>query len=268
MQRLASFRYIDDIFMTTNETVEVMKQLLEQAGCRDANIKINYNIDASVDFLDVTIINEEGRLRTAVYHKSAAEPYILPFTSDHPRHIHRNIPHAALLRAARLCSDVEDFDKECARLDTSLLLNDYPPSFITSQCDRFFRMNQATMIKDRHDRTDYIRLHQTKLNSSTRKELLLTKRLQDPIETPFVLEQRVWNSSIMYPNYTFDRAYTNRLHDRFHKWWNHFYRYPPSPVKNVTVYLTAKTNATIEQSLINKKPPKEILTLPHNTDEL
>jgi hypothetical protein len=127
--------------MTTNETVEVMKQLLEQVGRRDVNIKINYNIDASVDFLDVTIINEQGRLRTTVYHKSADEPYILPFTSDHPRHIHRNIPHAALLRAARLCSDVEDLDKECARLDMSLLLNDYPPSFVTSQYNRFFRIN-------------------------------------------------------------------------------------------------------------------------------
>ena len=62
------------------------------------NIKINYQIDISVDFLDVTITNENGLLRTSIYHKPAAEPYILPYTSTHPRHIHRNIPYAALLQ--------------------------------------------------------------------------------------------------------------------------------------------------------------------------
>ncbi|CAF4155603.1 unnamed protein product, partial [Rotaria sordida] len=38
---------------------------------------------------------------------------------------------AALLRAARICSNVEDFDMERIRIDLSLLLNEYPPSFIS-----------------------------------------------------------------------------------------------------------------------------------------
>ncbi|CAF3203354.1 unnamed protein product [Rotaria sp. Silwood2] len=120
-------RYIDDIFMATNENIDAIKIQLEKATNRDTNIKINYEIHTSVNFLDVTINNENGCLKTCLYHKTTAEPYILPYTSDHPRHVHRNIPYAALLRAARICSDVYDFNRERIRIDVSLLLNNYPP---------------------------------------------------------------------------------------------------------------------------------------------
>src|SRR5271156_5884989 len=89
-----------------------LKKELEQANNKDINIKINYTINTSVDFLDITIMNENSQLRTSIYHKPTTEPYILPYTSDHPHHIHRNIPYAALLRAARICSHVNDFNSE------------------------------------------------------------------------------------------------------------------------------------------------------------
>ncbi len=84
-------------------------------------------VNTSVDFLDITITNENSQLRTTIYHKPAAEPYILPYTSDHPRHVHHNIPCAALLRAARICSNVHDFNSECIRINISLLLSPPPP---------------------------------------------------------------------------------------------------------------------------------------------
>lgn len=65
--------------------MDYITEQLERASVKDTNTMIEYCIAASVDFLDVNISNEIGRLRTSVYHKSAAEPYILPFTSDHPR---------------------------------------------------------------------------------------------------------------------------------------------------------------------------------------
>lgn len=65
-----------------------------------------------------------------IYHKSASEPYILPYKSDHPRHVHANISYNALLRAARLCSIVEEFDMEQLSTEMILLVNGYPPNFI------------------------------------------------------------------------------------------------------------------------------------------
>ena len=139
-------RYIDDIFMTTNESVDEIQTVLNKAKTKDINIEIECTIDTSVNYLDVTITNENGHLRTSVYHKPTAEPYILPYTSDHPRHIHRNIPYAALLHAARLCSNVDDFNSERIRIDKSLLLNHYPPNFITARFRQFFTINDAMAV--------------------------------------------------------------------------------------------------------------------------
>ncbi|CAF1440615.1 unnamed protein product [Rotaria sordida] len=89
-------RYIDDVFMTTNLTHDEIKVRLDNAHRKDPNIRISYSIQSTIDFLDVTVNNEHGHLKTSIFHKSAAEPYVLPYTSDHPRHVFRNIPYAAL----------------------------------------------------------------------------------------------------------------------------------------------------------------------------
>ena len=93
----------------------------------------------------------------------------MPSTSDHPCHSHRNIPYAALLRAARLCSNVEDFDGERVRSDVSLLLKDYRQEFITQQTDRFFRMNSMHVL-DRLDKKAYSILHRKLFHTPTRRE--------------------------------------------------------------------------------------------------
>ncbi len=67
-------------------------------------------ISTSVNYLDVTITNENGQLKTTIYHKPTTEPYYLSYTSFHPHRYYRNMPYNAILRAARLCSNVNDFN--------------------------------------------------------------------------------------------------------------------------------------------------------------
>ena len=110
--------------MTTNLSFDQIKAKLDRADQKDRNIGIKYQIQSCVEFLDVIIQNDYGQLTTSVFHKPTADPYILPYTSDHPRHVHRNIPYVALLRAARICSNVHDFTIGRIRIDMSLLLND------------------------------------------------------------------------------------------------------------------------------------------------
>src|SRR4051794_15867654 len=129
--------------MTTNQTNKEINGELENARHKDMNIKIEATISTSVHFLDVIITNGNRQLRTSIFHKPTAEPYILPYASDHPRHIHRNIPYATLLCAARICSHVDDFNSECIRIDISLLLNGYPTNFISKKFNQFFHFNDA-----------------------------------------------------------------------------------------------------------------------------
>ncbi|CAF4647331.1 unnamed protein product, partial [Rotaria sp. Silwood2] len=124
------------------------------------------NIHDSVEFLDVFIENIQGQLKTSVFRKPAAEPYILPYTSDHPRHIHSNTIQTALLRGVRLCSDVETFDQERLNIEIALLLNGYPPKFITHHFKQFFKnYNASPIYQDLHVET-YQQLHLQLLNES------------------------------------------------------------------------------------------------------
>ena len=173
--------------MTTNQGINEVEKQLQIASKRDKNIKINYEINTSVNFLDITIANENGCLKTTIYHKPTTEPYILPFTSDHPRHILRNIPYAALLLVARLCSHVDDFNLERIRIDVSLLLHGYPPNFISQQFNRFFQLNHAMLVLEQLNDQVYYHLQQTLSQQPTGREKQLVNMMQDPIKTPLVL---------------------------------------------------------------------------------
>ena len=45
--------------MTTNDSMEDIMEQLKQANVKDVNIKIEYRIATSVNFRDVTIVNEK-----------------------------------------------------------------------------------------------------------------------------------------------------------------------------------------------------------------
>ena len=257
---LSLSRYIDDFFMTTNQTIDEFNIELEKAKKKDVNIEINSIISTSVNFLDVTIANEDGHLRTSVFHKPTAEPYILPYTSDHPRHIHRNIPYAALLRAARLCSHVDDFNSERLRIDMSLLLNNYPPNYINKQFNRFFTQNDAVPVLEKLDPEVYQRLHSRLLIQPTRREKILQQMMRDPVKFPEVLQPKIWNQKILCPRYLFDSGLTITFRKEFKQWWKKYYGCEGSPVNDVKIRLSARTNRTLEHCFIHKKPTRELLT--------
>jgi len=247
--------------MTTNQTMENITSVLEKMQTKDPNIKITSTINTSVAFLDVTITNEDGCLRTTIFHKPTTEPYILPYTSDHPTHVCRNIPYAALLRAARICSHVEDFNNERIRIDMSLLLNHYPPNFITKHFNRFFALNNAIPVFHEINPRVYNELHESLLHQSTRREKQLSKMIQDPIRYPTVLQPKIWNSQILYPRYKFDSSLSKHFQSKFQIWWKTYYGFHASPIENIQVKMVADTNPTLEQNFIQKKPSKLLLTI-------
>ena len=246
--------------MATNQIVEQFYIALEKAQKKDINIEILPAISASVNFLDVVITNDNGHLRTSIYHKPTAEPYILPYTSDHPRHIHRNIPYAALLHAARLCSNVDDFNSERIRIDMSLLLNHYPPNFITARFGQFFTINDAMAVLHSLDEQVYHQLHQKLLHQATRRQKQLIKMMHDPIKSPEVLQTKPWDKTIMYLNYKFDSGLTTHFPKLFYQWWEKHFKHAGLSLNDVRIRMIGNTNRTLEHYLVRKKPSKELLT--------
>ncbi|CAF1527436.1 unnamed protein product [Adineta steineri] len=131
-------RYIDDIFITWNGTEKELIKFLNEANTWHPNIKLDYKIGQSLPFLDILLTNNNGTISTSVYHKPAAEPYVVPFISDHPRHIFINIIQTRLANALKCSSTFEIFNYERRHIKLMLLYNGYPSSFIETQYRKFF----------------------------------------------------------------------------------------------------------------------------------
>jgi hypothetical protein len=253
-------RYIDDGFMTTNLSREQIDVKLKEADSKDPNIRILYTIASVVDFLDVTISNDDGQLTSYMFHKPAAEPYVLPHTSDHPRHVHRNIPYAALLRAARICSNVHDFELERVRIDMALLLNEYPPAFIAEHFNRFFELNNTMPVLTKLDAHIYHELHQKLLHQPTRREKELQGMTTEIDQIPDALKRcKPWNPNIMYARYKFESGPRLEFPKVFRKWSHDYFAQTESNAAHVTVKFTINSNRTLEQFLVHKKPSREML---------
>ncbi|CAF2794228.1 unnamed protein product [Rotaria sp. Silwood2] len=97
--------------------------MLKDANHRHPNIKITSKIENPTSFLDVKLTNIGTNFLTSVYHKEAAEPYVVPFQSDHARHVFVNIIECALLRALRYSSNLTEFNHERRAIKLMLLYN-------------------------------------------------------------------------------------------------------------------------------------------------
>ncbi|CAF1139879.1 unnamed protein product [Rotaria sordida] len=230
-------RYIDDVFMTTNLSKEDILKLLDETVRTDPNIKITFTINQALEYLDAIVENNNGQLRTTIYHKSAWEPHILPYESDHPRHIHANIIYTMLVRAARLCSTVEDFDMERLSTEMILLVNGYPPKFIQQHIKNFFIQHDAMKVWTELNTEAYEQLYNTLLYKPTRKE------------------------NQIYVHYTFENGPLLNFKKEYRQIWEKFYVYPGLRLKNIRLILGTILNGTLQSLLIHKKPKRDMLTI-------
>ena len=97
--------------------------MLKATTEHNPDIRLTSTIDHTNSFLDVQIKNIGHDFSTSVYHKEAAEPYVVPFKSDHPRHVFVNIIECALLRAIRYSSTLHEFNRERRAIKLMLLYN-------------------------------------------------------------------------------------------------------------------------------------------------
>ena len=160
----------------------------------------------------------------------------------------------------RICSNIYDFNSELCRINVSLLLNGYPPHFITKQFHRLLHSINAITIVKRANEQVYYRIHHTLLHQPTRREKQLNKMMQDPVKSPLVLESEIWNCKVMYPHYLFDSEQSMNLRRELLKWWKEYYAFAGSSACDIKVRLVADIHRTLETFFIQKKPPRQMLT--------
>jgi hypothetical protein len=91
-----------------------------------------------MEFLEIHIENQNGRLYTNVYHDENTQKYTLPYVIGHTQVEHSHWLQSALIRAVRYCTSVHDFNRERIYLEITCLTNGYSLDFIEHRINHFY----------------------------------------------------------------------------------------------------------------------------------
>ena len=125
------FRYIDDIFFIWTHGEEKLTDFFNFCNSFDPHIKFEQTKSTtSIPFLDVQVINSNGKISTDLYTKPTDTHQYLNWTSCHPRHTKTSIPYSLALRLRRICSTNDFFEKRARELHNILLERGYKNKLI------------------------------------------------------------------------------------------------------------------------------------------
>ncbi|CAF4058846.1 unnamed protein product [Adineta steineri] len=272
-------RYIDDGFFTSNESEATIKAILNIANKFHPNIKLEYQIGKCLPFLDVLIHNNNGILSSSVYHKPAAEPAVLSFLSDHPRHTFRNVLQTLLIRAIRYSSTFEAFNIERREIRLLLLYNGYPSTYIHEQFQQFFMKHRVSSSSSTlpliDNEQEFYRLRENlSAQPSIKQEIvkknaatveITTKKQANQETTTQIMETRVKRKNDdKFKNTIFIhcihearlegvKRHIHEIHDSYFKSTDH---------GNIRLVVGHRNNPNLDFELTNKRPRSTLLKDP------
>ena len=127
-------RYIDDIFMVWTGSEEELGEFLNYINEAHETIKFTWTWSKErVNYLDVQVINTNGKIETDLYTKPTDKHQFLSYTSCHPRGCKQGIPYAQALRLRRICSTNAAFEKRASELSKFLVARGYQKRFVREQ---------------------------------------------------------------------------------------------------------------------------------------
>ena len=237
------YRYIDDLFIMTNVDLATLQGLVRFWNRLDSNIELSAAIGPSAEYLDVKLENRGGKLVSEVFHKPSHEPYYLPFSSTHAKHITKNIPFGALVRAIRYSSEYDSYRQEEARITMSLLLNGYQLSFILGQFKRVFLTFGVSAPTQR--------------NFSRTRKAFLASAETNAAETNAKKAKIDFEVDILC-HFSFCKG----MHDfatRFHQLWNTCFA--DTAISQMRPRVATRNLNNLNDHLVHKKPERSLLRI-------
>ena len=126
-------RFIDDVATLWSYGEDQLQLFLQWLNLQHPTIKFTANYGTTkIPFLDVSVSVNDGQLTTDLHVKDTDAHLYLPFTSCHPRHCTRSIPHSQCLRIRRICSSDTAFLQRCRELKDRMMKRGYPGELLES----------------------------------------------------------------------------------------------------------------------------------------
>ena len=131
-------RFIDDIFLLFRGSKEMCEELvgwLNNIMPGVIKLKSEYSTTC-VEFLDLKIMIENGKLVTDLYIKPTNLQLYLDYRSNHPEPCKNAIVYCQALRIVERCSQIELAEPHLEQLKASFLKRHYPEKIIDSQIEK------------------------------------------------------------------------------------------------------------------------------------
>ena len=141
-------RFIDDVLglfkgseVQFNELVLWLNSIMEGV----VKFKSNYSV-VKVEFLDLVISIEEGKLKTNLFIKPSNLQIYLDFESNHPLHCKVGLVYGQALRVIERCSSRSDAEAHLNNLKEKLLARNYPLQVIEKEFSKARARNRKNLI--------------------------------------------------------------------------------------------------------------------------
>ncbi|CAJ0936789.1 unnamed protein product [Ranitomeya imitator] len=143
------WRYIDDILMVWQGTKRDLEQFISILNSNVKNIKLTFKYDTQqIDFLDISIkVGVDGTICTDLFRKTTSVNSLLHSSSQHPRHLIRNIPTGQFLRARRICSQEDLFEHQAQDLWTRFRDRGYGKKTICRSYQRAYHSQRSALLR-------------------------------------------------------------------------------------------------------------------------
>lgn len=124
-------RYIDDIFLHWNGSLESLQEFVSHLNGTNPNIKLTLQFsNVEINFLDMKVAIKDGKFMTKLYTKETDTQRLLHKTSFHPPHTFKGVVKSQIMRFARICDDGQAFSDAFKALKSQLLQVGYSRAFL------------------------------------------------------------------------------------------------------------------------------------------
>ncbi len=153
---LVWFRYIDDIFFIWTEGDESLDEFISYCQSYSkinqmrSNITFEVNKSTSkVNFLDVSIELKNNHLSTTLFSKPTDSHLYLNYSSNHPKHVLKNLPKGQFIRIRRICSETSEYLRNSQVLCEFFIKRGYSEKLVRNVITEVAGLDRKDLLEDR-----------------------------------------------------------------------------------------------------------------------
>jgi hypothetical protein len=222
------------------------------------SIRINTTIGSTVHFVDAYLSHENGLLHTKVYRYPNTNENTLPDVPHIPMCPDSILLRAALIRAARCCSNLNDFNDEQNRIKLSYNFHGLSTPFVEQHMQQFFtEFGTPSVVLSISDLVDYNNLRHRVIESEQQKTELKKQRKIER-KHKFILK---YSADLDANQLVFVKRVLADVSQEYseHQSEGNEMKFEMVPVRPIGL--------SFNDFLVDKRPPLRLLTLSENDKE-